>query len=251
MFTQVFVETGSRRPWPMAVSALLQCLLIALLVLLPLLFTRAVSPAVPHILIGAPTGPGRSADPEPARQTVPRSAQRIRSEFTDGRLITPTRIPRTAEIITDLGAGEPSADGPPGVIGTVPGGGAGHGPGILDFLTRTATPPPPLQPATPPPPRIQKPLVVSSGVQEAKLISRPMPVYPPLARAARISGVVRLVAFISEAGTIEELRVVEGHAMLVQAALETVRQWRYQPTILNGHPVRVETTIDVVFTLAY
>jgi protein TonB len=250
MFTQVFVETGSRRPWPMAVSALLQCLLIALLVLLPLLFTRAVSPAVPHILIGAPTGPGRSADPEPARQAVQRSAQRIRSEFTDGRLITPVRIPRTAEIITDLGAGEPSADGRPGIIGTVPGAGAGHGLDILNFLPRPGTPPPP-QPATPPPPRIQKPLVVSSGVQEAKLISRPMPLYPPLARAARISGVVRLVAFIGEAGTIEELRVVEGHAMLVQAALEAVRQWHYRPTILNGHPVRVETTIDVVFTLAY
>jgi len=249
MFTQVFVETGSRRPWPMAVSALLQCLLIALLVLLPLLFTRAVSPAVPHILIGAPTGPGRSADPEPARQAVPRSAQRIRSEFTDGRLITPVRIPRTAEIITDLGAGEPSADGPPGVIGVVSGGGAGHGLDILNFLPRPGTPPPP-QPATPAPPRIKKPLVVSSGVQEAKLISRPMPLYPPLARAARISGVVRLVAFIGEAGTIEELRVVEGHAMLVPAALEAVRQWRYQPTILNGHPVRVETTIDVIFTLS-
>lgn len=249
MFTQVFVETGSRRPWPMAVSALLQCLLIALLVLLPLLFTRVVSPAAPHILIGAPTGPGRSADPEPARQAVPRSAQRIRSELTDGRLITPARIPRTAEIITDLGAGEPSADGPPGITGALPGGGAGHGLDILNFLPRPGTPPPP-QPATPPPPRIQKPLVVSSGVQEAKLISRPMPLYPPLARAARISGVVRLVAFIGEAGTIEELRVVEGHAMLVQAALEAVRQWRYQPTILNGHPVRVETTIDVIFTLS-
>ena len=249
MFTQVFVETGSRRPWPMAVSALLQCLLIALLVLLPLLFSRAVSPAGPHIFIGAPTGPGRSVDPEPARQTVQHSAQRNRSEFTDGRLITPVRIPRTAQIITDLGAGEPSAGGPPGIIGTVPGAGAGHGPDILSFLPGPGTPPPP-QPARPAPPRIQKPLVVSSGVQEAKLISRPMPLYPPLARAARISGVVRLVAFIGEAGTIEELRVAEGHAMLVQAALEAVRQWRYQPTILNGHPVRVETTIDVIFTLS-
>jgi protein TonB len=180
---------------------------------------------------------------------VRRSAQKIRSEFTSGQLITPVRIPRTIPIITDAGTGEGIADGPPGIIGAVPGAGAGHGPSILDFLTSTATPPP--QPATPAPPRIEKPLVVSSGVQEAKLIGRPMPVYPPLARAARISGVVRLVAFISEAGTIEELRVVEGHTLLVQAAVEAVRQWRYRPTILNGHPVKVETTIDVVFTLAY
>lgn len=249
MFTQVFVETGSRRPWPMAVSGLLQCFLIALLVLLPMLLTRAVPPAAYRLVIGALTGPGRCADPEPVRQAARRPTQRTQSEFNNGRLITPVRIPRTVPLITDPATGEGSADGPPGIIGTVPGADVGHGPGILDFLPRPGTPPPP-QPATPPPPRIQKPLVVSSGVQEAKLISRPMPVYPPLARAARISGVVRLVAFISEAGTIEELRVVEGHAMLVQAAVEAVRQWRYRPTILNGNPVKVETTIDVIFTLS-
>jgi len=86
-------------------------------------------------------------------------------------------------------------------------------------------------------------------VASAKLIAQPRPVYPPLARQARIQGTVKLEAVISKDGTIENLTVVSGHPLLIQSALDAVRRWRYQPTMLNGVPVEVVTTVDVNFTL--
>jgi len=74
--------------------------------------------------------------------------------------------------------------------------------------------------------------------------------YPPLAKAARIQGPVRLQAIISKQGTIENLQVLIGHPMLVTAAVQAVRQWRYRPYVLNGEPVEVETEITVNFVLS-
>ena len=107
---------------------------------------------------------------------------------------------------------------------------------------------------TPPPPKPQPPsatrrIKVGGDVQSALAISRPQPVYPPLARQARIQGVVRLEAIISKTGAIENLKVVQGHTLLIPAAVDAVKQWRYRPTILNGEPVEVITTIEVHFTL--
>ena len=90
---------------------------------------------------------------------------------------------------------------------------------------------------------------MGGNVQSAKLTAQPKPVYPPLARQARIQGTVRLEADISKDGTIENLKVISGHPLLIQAALDAVKQWRYQPTLLNGVPVEVVTTVDVNFTL--
>jgi len=84
---------------------------------------------------------------------------------------------------------------------------------------------------------------------EGNLIRRVEPVYPPLARSARIQGQVILVAIISKAGTIEKLHALSGHPMLVPAAVDAVSQWRYRPYILNSEPVEVETQITVNFTL--
>jgi protein TonB len=77
-----------------------------------------------------------------------------------------------------------------------------------------------------------------------------MPDYPPLARMARVQGTVRLEAVISTDGRIQDLRVLAGHPLLVNAALEAVARWRYQPTLLNGEPVEVVTEIHVNFALA-
>jgi protein TonB len=74
-------------------------------------------------------------------------------------------------------------------------------------------------------------------------------VYPPIAKAAQISGTVVLEATISTEGAIENLRVVSGPAMLQQSALNAVKQWRYRPYLLNNTPVEVETTVNVVFSL--
>lgn len=249
MFTEVFVETGRRQPWPMAVSSLLQCLLIGLLLLLPLLTTRAVPPIVRFLVLSPPPGSGRTADQPPKQEPVQRSTQTAPSQFRNGQLVDPVAIPSRIPIIVDNGPADSGPSGPPGAGNGVPWGiGNPNLPSIVALLGPRAAPAPP--PSRPPAPEPRQTVSVSKGVQEAKLISRPLPVYPPIARSARISGVVRLMAFISENGVIEELRVVEGHPLLVQAAVEAVRQWRYQPTILNGMPVRVETTIDVFFTLS-
>jgi protein TonB len=73
--------------------------------------------------------------------------------------------------------------------------------------------------------------------------------YPPIAKAARVQGTVVLQAMISKQGTIQDLRVVSGPAMLQGAAMDAVKTWRYRPYLLNNEPVEVETTINVIFTL--
>jgi protein TonB len=85
---------------------------------------------------------------------------------------------------------------------------------------------------------------------EGSLIRRVQPVYPPLARSARVQGSVVLSALISKAGTMENLRVLWGHPLLVAAAIEAVSQWRYRPYILNAEPIAVETQITVTFSLS-
>jgi protein TonB len=87
-------------------------------------------------------------------------------------------------------------------------------------------------------------------VQQAKLISQPKPVYPPLAKQARISGVVHLAAIIGKEGTVIDLKVISGHPLLIPSALEAVQQWVYQKTLLNGEPVEISTQIDVNYTLS-
>ena len=87
-------------------------------------------------------------------------------------------------------------------------------------------------------------------MSEGDLVRKILPVYPPLARSARIQGQVLLQAMISKQGVIEDLKVLSGHPMLVPAAKEAVRQWRYRPYVLNNEPVEVETQITVTFSLA-
>jgi protein TonB len=90
---------------------------------------------------------------------------------------------------------------------------------------------------------------ISAGVSQGLLLQKTTPVYPPIAKAARVSGTVVLQATISKTGSIEGLHVISGPAMLQQAALEAVKNWRYRPYLLNNEPVEVETTVNVIFTL--
>jgi protein TonB len=90
---------------------------------------------------------------------------------------------------------------------------------------------------------------ISAGVMQGMLLQKTVPVYPPIAKAARVSGTVVLQATISKTGSIENLRIISGPAMLQQAALDAVRSWRYRPYLLNNDPVEVETTVNVIFTL--
>ena len=93
------------------------------------------------------------------------------------------------------------------------------------------------------------PIRVGGNVQAARCIDRVQPIYPVEARKKGISGTVRLHAILAKDGTMKQLEVMSGPPLLQQGALEAVRLWRYQQTLLNGNPVEVDTTIDVIFTL--
>ncbi len=93
-------------------------------------------------------------------------------------------------------------------------------------------------------------LRVGGNVAAANILQQQRPVYPPEAKAARIEGTVSLGALIGLDGHIASLNVISGPPELVPSALEAVKQWIYKPTLLNGNPVEVLTTIDVNYTLA-
>ena len=120
----------------------------------------------------------------------------------------------------------------------------------LTLSSRSQPPPPPIPAAqTDLPVKPSAPIRVGGDVQAARIIQQPIPVYPPLARNARISGQVKLEGIIGKDGRIQHLRVLSGHPLLTQAALDAVRQWVYKPTLLNGEPVEVIAPIEVNFTL--
>jgi len=121
--------------------------------------------------------------------------------------------------------------------------------GIIGAVPGPAPPPPPKK-EDPPKPKTPSRIVVGGNVQAASLIKQPKPNYPPLAKQARISGTVKLAAIIAKDGTIQDLKVISGHPLLIPAALEAVKQWVYKPTTLNGEAVEVSTQIDVNFTLS-
>ena len=133
-------------------------------------------------------------------------------------------------------------------------GSSNHGPGdgfIGDRFAKVTPPPPPPAPDKKPEPvKATTPLRVGGDVQNAKMVRRILPVYPPLAKQARVSGTVRLQGVITKEGTIQQLQVISGHPLLVQAAIEAVKQWVYRPTLLNGDPVEVIAPIEVNFTLS-
>jgi len=115
---------------------------------------------------------------------------------------------------------------------------------LIVTVSADAISPAPLEGA---PSRIQ----VGGNVEAALLTYGPKPAYPDLAKAARISGVVHLHAIIAKDGAVQSLEVIPpAHPLLAPAAMEAVRQWRYKPTLLNGEPMEVETTIDVSFMIS-
>jgi TonB family protein len=130
-----------------------------------------------------------------------------------------------------------------GIVGGVPGGIRGGVVGGVEGGVVAA-------PALPPPADGTKRIKIGGNVQQRKLVSQPKPVYPPLAKQARIQGVVQLSALISKEGNVINLAVISGHPLLIPSALEAVQQWVYQTTLLNGEPVEVLTQIDVNYTLS-
>jgi protein TonB len=241
MFEDSLLETGGRlktkKPFTVVVSFVLQTVIVGVLVLIPLIYTEALPRHELMTLLMAPPPP--PPPPPPPQAAVPKVRVVPRVVQQPQEMVQPRAIPKEVAMIKEDPLPPPGpVGGVVGVVGGIPGGEAG---GVLGGMIAAAPPPPP------PPP--QERIRVGGQVQAAKISNQVRPVYPQLARQARIQGTVRLEAVISKDGTIEELKLVSGHPLLVQAAMDAVKQWRYQPTMLNGVPVEVITTIDVNFTL--
>jgi periplasmic protein TonB len=250
MFEQTFVEGQGKtnRAWTVLISFIGQIALVGVLILIPMIYFDALPRTQLTSFLVAPPPPP-PPPPPPAAAPV-KMVKVIPRQFDAGRLMAPKTVPKDIAMIKEEELPPPSASA--GVVGGVPGGVAGGSVGgviggIIGSVPSAAPPPPP-------PPVEQKKAVqrirVGGQVQQANLIRQPKPIYPPLAKQARIQGVVRFEAIIGKDGTIQNLRLVSGHPLLVPAAQEAVKQWLYKPTLLNGEPVEVATVIDVNFTLS-
>jgi len=242
MFEDSLIESGGRlktkRGWTSIVSFTIQIGIIGVMVLIPLIFTEALPKGQMMFLLVAPPPP--PPPPPPAAAVV--HVKQIQTDIVNGELRTPTKIPQKVKMIQEDEA--PPAMATTGVVGGVPGGVPGGSMGGVMGSILSSTPVAVPKIATPT--RVR----VSLGVSQGLLIRKVPPAYPPLARQARIQGVVVLQAQISKEGNIQNLQLISGHPMLAPAAIEAVKQWKYKPYLLNGEPVEVDTQVQVNFTLA-
>jgi len=222
-------------------SILIQGALVAALLIIPIFTPGVISPRHSFVPLPPYHGGSHLANTVHASQ---QSAHGARPVLNPVALYQPIKIPEHTANSTDANAGAANNGAP--TIGN--GDGSGNGPGV-DFGMGNSV----LTPTVAPPksPESTKPVRVSAGVEEARLITRIEPVYPPGAIALHMSGAVRLRAIISADGTVSRLDVVTGNPILARAAVAAVGQWRYHPTLLNGRAVEVETDITVIFELTH
>ncbi len=238
MFEDSLIESGNKLKTKRGVTSMVafifEIALIGIMVLIPLLFTEALPKAQLMMSLVAPPPP----PPPPPPPTVVHVVKQVQTNIINDQLRTPTKIPKKIEMIKEDAAPPPMTAGVVGGIDNGPGQVGGVIGGIISS-TPVAVP----KVATPQ--RIR----VSMGVTQGLKIRDVKPSYPALARQARIQGTVVLQAVISKEGSIEGLKVLSGHPMLVPAAIDAVKQWKYKPYILNGEPVEVDTQVTVNFTL--
>lgn len=234
MFEDALMESGGKirthRTWASGIAAICNASIACLLLLLPLLHPASLPRQTLSMLLAAPAPPAPPL-PHMARvMSVTTHAAVLANPFA-----APTSIP---DHIAPADPEPRSSD-----LGFAPL--AKESSGSLTGLPAS------IGTAAPPQVRVapaRKP-VISSGVMEGRKVSGVEPRYPAIARAARVQGTVVLSATISRSGAIENLHVVSGPPLLTSAAEEAVRTWRYQPYLLNGEPVEVETTVNVIFNL--
>lgn len=244
MFEQSLVVAGPANRWSMVSSMMMQATGVCALLAVPLIWVEQlpVMPPLPPKLISSPKLPEAMAvfTSGAIRAMTPRLPTPLfRPPAPTPANVAVTQKPLIGEPFIEVGVLNSGPAGPP--IPGVP-----NGIGV-------AAPPPPPQPkpevaqaaAAPAP----KSIPVHSAIQASKLVHQVKPPYPPLAVQTRMQGVVKLHAIIARDGSIEQLQVLSGPPLLIQAAVDAVKQWRYSPTLLNGQPVEVVTQIDVNFTL--
>ena len=237
MFEDSVFDSANRKqgtnPFAVGLSLALQCVALAVLIVIPLIYTEALPRMKALSYLLAPQLTPKTQATAPIRQVVVTIKPQPQQELTQ-----PTKIPEHANFVHDEPLPPAPAQGFVGVEGAT-------GPSIAETLAAPIV-------VTPPPPPVQSPTVpvpVGGDVMAARLIYQVKPIYPALGRQVRVQGTVRLRAIIDKDGSITNLTVLSGHPLLIPAAIEAVKQWRYQPTKLNGVPVEVETTVDVNFIL--
>jgi len=237
----VLTSEGRNQPLSFLASISAELIIVSALVIIPLTYNENL-PAFHWKSVGVGT-PLKPVTPKP---TPGRVVRRASNSVSLPRLFVDSPVWRPHA--TTSGALAPESWDSPAIdigLGTA---GPGSSP-VIDISEHiSAVAPPPIHG---PQPQAQSsgPMRVSAGVQMAKLVKKVIPEYPPLAKSARISGVVHLIGIIGRDGTIRNLQLVSGHPLLARAALEAVQQWIYQPTLLSGEPVEVIAPIDVYFTL--
>jgi protein TonB len=245
-FAEVLLENPHlerpKRSVDVLISLAGQVAFVILLILMPLYYTQALNlPEFQKTMLISPPPPPPPPPSNPVRVMVRPKA----SLFNNGKLIAPRAIPKHVEIVKEAPQESSALQGVAGgVPGGVPGGTLGGvlG-GVLSFGNQPVPPPPPRRPAE------SGPVRVGGKVQAPRLVRSIQPLYPLLAKETRTQGVVVLDCVIDPQGNVTQIQLVSGHPLLVQAALDAVRQWKYQPTLLNGEPVAVEMRVTVQFTL--
>ena len=173
--------------------------------------------------------------PTPTPATTGEDRQRTQSDMMNRQLNAPSRIPNDLKMLAGKEPPPSSGFAASGLDGLGGGGGTGN-----VFSGQNG---PKVKIAAP------TKVSISAGVAGGLLVQKTSPAYPQIAREARVSGTVVIQATISKTGAIQNLRAVSGPTMLRQAALDAVKTWRYNPYMLDGQPVDVETTVSVTFSL--
>jgi periplasmic protein TonB len=243
MFDELVISSphpkGTNKPWTVALSALVQIGIVLVMILIPLIYTEALPKQMLTTFLVAPPPPPPPPPPAAAIQRIVKPVARL---IQQGKMMAPTVIPKKVEMIKEEEL--PPDVGAVGVVGGVPGGIAGGSAGgVLGGIIGGSGS------SLPPPPKAPSRIRVGGNVQSASLLHQVMPVYPPIAKTAHISGTVILHAIIAKDGSVQQLEYVQGPPLLMKSAMDAVREWRYKPTLLNGEPVEIDTTISVVFTI--
>ncbi|MGH9713599.1 MAG: energy transducer TonB [Candidatus Acidiferrales bacterium] len=226
--------------WTVALSTIIQVGIVIVMILIPLIYTEALPKQMLTTFLVAPAPPPPPPPPPAAVQRIVKPVARL---IHNGQMMAPTVIPKKVAMIKEEEL--PPDIGNVGVVGGVPGGIAGGSAGgVLGGIIGGAGS------GLPPPPKANPSRIrVGGNVIAAALVRRVDPIYPPIAKTAHISGTVVLHAIIGKDGSVQNLEYVSGPPLLMRNAMDAIRQWRYKPTMLNGEPVEVDTTISVVFSL--
>lgn len=218
-----------------AVSLVVHSGVVGALLVLPLLISSTLSlRQLDRTFLLAPPLPAAPAPPRPVAVHTEESKPKFSA--TAAKLSMPTVVPKKIEMSAPEMAAAPamqSAGGVLGGLGSVLGGDATAGP-----------PPPPTVAAA------KNPVFITGSMKQPVLIFGPTLIYPSIARAAHVSGIVEVVAIINEHGDVVQVQAVSGPKLLMQAALDSVSKRKYQPTILDGQPTPIVLHVDVDFHLS-